>query len=770
MKTIKFFLLLLAVNTVFTASSIGQQDPISYIKPFMGSGGRGQILPVVLAPFGMVQLGPDTRTNSSGYNYYDNSILGFSHIHKSGGGCNDFLDILFMPVSNEVFQNTQTFPLNVSVPNTHKDEFVEPAYYSLKLPETNINVELTATERCGVHRYKYPQGKPQQLVIDLHHGSTGSCTTIKKENFDTVKIALLEVVNNHSISGYRISNGWAPEQHVYFYAEFSKPFTTSQLYDKQQLISGAKKVSSADVRAILEFDSEDVSALVARVGISSVSIEGARKNLQSEVNTWNFDDIRQQTRAKWSKNLSAIKVKDTDTTKLQLFYSSLYFAQFYPMLYSDVTGEYRGPDRKVHKCDFPYYGAVLGLWDTYRAHNPLISILHPEVTNDLINTFLEHYKHFGQLPMWVLAGQENFCMIGYHSMPVIADAYYKGIRNYDVKAIYDAMKTSACKDTFGYWMHDFRGAKYYKQLKYVPYDKEIASAAKTLEYCYDDWCIAQMAKMLGEKKDYKYYIERAGYYKNLFDKRVGFFRGKSSTGEWRVPFDPFYDNHLSSTDDFCEGTPWQWLMFVPHDGKGLINLMGGKETFITKFDSLFTVSSVVHGNKPTPASKDGLIGQFAFGNEPGHHYPYMYNYVGQPWKTQKWASQVLYTLYNTSPRGICGNEDTGQMAAWYVLSSMGFYPVTHGTGVYFIGTPIMSEVLLNHAKGTLTIKANNVSRENVYIQSLKLNGKPYNKSWISHQDLFGSNALLEFEMAGTPNTKWASDANSIPPSMADEKF
>ncbi|SBV90554.1 GH92 family glycosyl hydrolase [uncultured Dysgonomonas sp.] len=743
-------------------------NKLQYVKPMMGTGADGRIVPVAIRPFGMVQLAPDTRLNASGYHYSDDRIIGFSHIHKSGGGCTDFLDIMFFPINDEALKNADKFPLNISSKFSHNNETAQPGYYKVRLDDSGIDVELTATERCGMHRYKYPQSTIQQVIIDLKHGSNECCTIHPEDNFDTVKVAYLKVINDRTIEGYRISNGWVKTQHVYFYAEFSKPFTTTQLYDNRNLQKDVVEVKATDIRAILSFDTED-DDVIARVGISPVSVEGARKNLEKEITEWDFDKIKGDTQNIWNESLTAIQIHDEDSPQKEVFYTCLYNALFYPMLYSDVTGEYRGPDVEIHTSDFRYFNGVTGLWDTFRAQNPLIAILRPDVTNDFIKTFYAHYQHYGQLPIWTLAGQETFCMIGYHSMPVIADAYRKGIRDYDVDAIYEAMKYSANIDTFGYFLHDMRGTVNYKKYGYVPCDLEITSASKTLEYAYDDWCIAQMAKMLGKEDDYNYYIERAGYYKNLFDKDVNFMKGRNADGSWRSPFNPFLSNHYRPGDDFCEGTSWQWSFFAPHDGKGLMELYGGRDKFVSKLDSLFIVSSRIDGDTPAP-DITGLIGQYAHGNEPSHSTIYMYNYAGQPWKTQKWINEVIYNFYNTSPEGICGNDDTGQMSAWYVFSAMGFYPVTHGSGIYFIGAPIFKDVSLKHIKGTLRIKAANVSKDNKYIKSLTVNGTPYTKSWISNDLLFGGNTELRFEMDNTPNKEWGSHDADLPLSMMDEKF
>jgi len=743
-------------------------DPASFVCPMMGTGDDGRVVPVAAAPFGMVQLGPDTHFTASGYHYSHTKIYGFSHTHKSGGGGTDFQDIMFFPVSNIQWRQCTNYPEQVSSPFSHLQEDVEPGYYHVKLLDTDIDVALSATSRCGMHRYSYPEATPQQLIIDLKHGCQHSTTIFADEDFDTVKIARLEIVDDHTVRGYRISNGWAPEQHVYFHAEFSKPILSCRLFEDRLFRENARELTGTDVRALLEF-AQDGQPLIACVGISPVSMEGASRNLKAEIAGSDFDAVRIATRAEWNKALSAIVVHDSKMQQKEVFYTCLYYAMLYPMLYSDVDGQYRSSDSQIYQGDFRYFAGVLGLWDTFRAQNPLITILRPDVSNDLMKTMLEHYRHCGQLPLWTLAGVENMCMIGYHSMPVIADAYHKNIRDYDVQALYDAMKMSANRDTIGFFLKAYRGAMLYKQYEYVPCDLEVTAASKTLEYCYDDWCIAQMAKMLGQKEDYDNYIRRAGWYRNLFDDRINFMRGKMSDGSWRTPFDPFHSNHYRPDDDFCEGTSWQWTFFVPHDGKNLINLMGGKEAFIEKLDSLFIISSEIHGDNPAP-DITGMIGQYAHGNEPGHHTLYMYNYAGQPWKGQKLLSDVMYTLYDTTPEGICGNDDTGQMSAWFVFSAMGFYPVTHGSGIYFIGTPLFREMKLKHPNGTLTIQAPKVSHDNCYIQSVKLNGKPYTKNWLRHDELFGGDATLLFTMDAKPNTNWGSAVEALPLSMCDEIF
>ncbi len=765
---IRIFISLFAILALVQPGSAKSFDAVSYVRPMMGTGSNGCIVPMAVAPFGMVQLAPDTYFTASGYHHNHSRLFGFSHTHKSGGGGTDFQDILFLPLMDEALLNCTTFPKDRPTHAfSHEDEYAEPGYYRVTLPDAGIVTELTATERCGVHRYTFRENCGKGLLIDLKSGSEHSTTIWPDEDFDTVKVAMLERVDDYTVKGYRISNGWAPEQHVYFYARFSHPIKSMRLLQNDALVEGNVRAEGRNVRAVLSFDSGADNQVTAFVGISPVSTDGAKANLNAEIKKKKFDEIRRLAKEKWNRELSAIRINDAASSLKEEFYTCLYYAMIYPMLYSDVTNEYRSSDSKVYRGDFRYFAGVLGLWDTFRAQNPLISILRPDVTRDLMHTFQAHFDHCGQLPIWTLAGVENMCMIGYHSMPVIADAYCKGIRDFNAEALFQAMKTSANRDTFGYFLKGFRGARHYTKYGYVPCDMETTSASKTLEYCYDDWCIAQMARMLGHDEDYRHYSERATWYKNVFDASTCFMRGRTADGGWRTPFDPFLSNHYRENDDFCEGTAWQWTFFVPHDGKGLINLMGGKERFVSKLDSLFIVSSELHGPNPAP-DITGMTGQYAHGNEPGHHTLYMYNYAGQPWKGQQRIRDILYNFYNTSPTGLCGNDDTGQMSAWFVFSAMGFYPVTHGQGIYFIGTPAFEDVSLRHTNGTLRIRAHNVSKQNCYIQSVTLNGAPYHKNWLRHEDLFRSNAELVFEMGSRPNTAWGSSEESLPPSLSDE--
>ncbi len=735
-------------NGLYTATDAQVKEVTDYVNPFIGSGGNGNIIPCAVVPFGMVQVGVDTRMENSGYIYDDTRILGISHVHKSGGGCGDFLDILFQPVSENALPTIpEKYPANgFSSGFSHKDEKFKPGNYSVKLLDFNTDLSITATSRCAFHTYKFPKTGNNKVVIDLKYGSKGACTIVSEDSYDTVKIAHLEQIDEYSVAGSRISNGWTPEQHVYFFARFSKPIKNISLYRKNARINESKQLYGTDVKAILEFD--NCAELMVKVGLSPVDVAGARKNVETEIPDWNFEKVKSKALSDWAKNLGQFTIADNDEKRKELFYSFVYNTLVYPMLYSDVDERFRGPDCKVHSSvGFPYYAGVVGFWDTFRAACPLLTILRPDIANDYVKTCLTHFDIFGQLPIWTLAGQENFQMIGLHSLPFIADCYFKGIRGYDVNKALNAMVISASKDTCGFSMHYFVGLKNYKKYGYVPADLEMESVARTLEYSYDDWCIAQMAKQMGNESVYKEFNKRALNYRNVFDKSTGFMRGRLSDGSWRSPFNPFESNHRR--DDYCEGNAWQWTFFVPHDVTGLANLMGGNKKLEAHLDSLFNVSSEISGENRS-GDISGLIGQYAHGNEPSHHVAYMYAYIGCQAKTQYYVREIMDKLYSNTPVGICGNDDTGQMSAWYVWSAMGFYPVRHGTGEYMVGTPLFKHLELKHTKGKLVIDAPNVSSKNRYIKNISINGRKLDRYWLSHNEIFKGNVLLRFEMTDTP--------------------
>lgn len=773
MKSVKLFtvIALILSQVVCTNAQVSQKRPVDYVNRLIGSGLDGGVTPVVSVPFGMMQMGVDTRMYRTGYHYTDKHISGVSLVHKSGAGCGDFLDILFAPLNSEIIKKGQ-YELSknqLQSSFTHDKETAKPGYYSVYLEDWKTKVELTATDRSGMQKYSFATYAEPAIMIDLKYGSQGACTIVKADDVDTIKTAYIEIVNDSTIKGFRISKGFAPEQHVYFYAQFSKPFKSHSFYSKNILQKEvSKSLVGKDVKAVFYFNNDSLNEISIRTSVSPVDMDGAQSNLEAEIAGWDLISLVKKNEIRWNDELKKIKIETKNESRKEVFYSAIYSTLMYPMLYSDVDGRFRGPDFKVHaSTGFPYYGQVVGVWDTYRAAVPLLTFLKPSVVNDYVKMFLEHYRIFGQLPIWVLAGQETFQMLGIHTLPIIADCYFKHIGDFDAEYAFNAMKKSAMKDTIGYSMRYFVGLKNYKKFGYVPADLEMESVARTLEYSYDDWSLSQMAKMLKKKTDYDYFINRAKSYQHVFDKQTSLMRGRLSNGTWRTPFDPFSSNHRR--DDYCEGNAWQWTFFVPHDVNGLAKLMGGKKKLIARLDTLFTLQSKITGEN-TSGDISGLIGQYAHGNEPSHHTAYMYNYLGQPWKTQKYVHQILTTLYDNTPNGLCGNDDTGQMSAWFVLSSMGFYPVRHGDGSYIIGTPLFDKTTLLLPSGEkLEITAENLSDNNMYIQAVYLNGKTYNKNYFDYEVLSHANKI-KFVMGNTPNKKWGSKIDNAPKSLSDDRY
>ena len=742
-------------------------DYTKFVNPMIGTGAKGAITPVSSVPFGMVQAGPDTRVGGSGYHYDDNTIMGFSHFHKSGGGCSDYLDILFQPVPGKIWSNAAEYPAGgFPYPFSHKREKATPGNYTVTFDKPQVTVSLTATSRCAFHQYTFPEAGKNFVAIDLKHGATGGCTIVREDNYDTVKVSDLRVVDERTIEGCRISVGQAKEAHAYFYAVFSEPFSQTALYRNRQKLEDTSFAEGTDIRSILQFDLAENKALYVKVGVSTVSTEGARKNLEKEIPGWDFQQVKEQAREAWNRELAKFEIETENAKQREIFYSSLYFTKMYPMLWMDVDGSYRGPDYNVHKAEgFNYYGGHMGFWDTYRASYPLLIITNPDVANDIVKTSLAWYNDCGQLPVLPVFGCESYQMTGLHVMQFIADCYAKGIRDYDAEKVFEAMKSTAMRDTTGFSMRYFTGLKNYKKYGYIPADLEIEAVARNLDYAYNDWGVARMAKMLGKSDDYNYFIQRAVSYKNIFDKETGFMRGKLADGSWRKPFDPFASKHRR--DDYCEGNAWHWTFSVPHDVRGLARLMGGDNKLIEKLDSLFTIPSTIVGEGES-GDISGLIGQYAHGNEPSHHITYMYSYLGQPWKTQQCVSQTLTTLYDNTPEGICGNEDTGQMSAWYVLSSMGIYPACPGDGNYVIASPSYQKITVNLSNGRqLVLKTENLSGQNIYIQSVTMNGEPYSPVYFNHNDLMQGGEIV-FKMGAEPNECWGTDNGDRPPSMVDD--
>lgn len=706
-----------------------KQPLTSYVNTFIGTGGHGHTYPGATMPFGMMQLSPDTRLEGwdgcSGYHYSDSYIYGFSHTHLSGTGISDYGDILLMPTNQQIFHNGADGKEGYRAHFSHNNEFAEPGYYKVHLDSTNIDVELTVAQRSGIHKYQFPSSENQYVILDLVHR-------------DKVLDANIKTLSNTEISGYRHSEAWAKDQRLFFVIKTSHPFDNV-------LESPPNKEKSDARRLALKFINPNNEPVYIKLGISAVDEDGARKNLEAEVLNKDFETVKTEAQKAWERQLEKIVIETEDNNKKTIFYSALYHTMLAPQLYQDVDGRYRGMDLEIHKTkDFDYY-SVFSLWDTYRAAHPLYTIIEPNRTNDFINTFLAKYDEGGILPMWDLAGNYTDCMIGYHAVAVIADAYLKGIRSYDVDKAFEAMKHSATRDKFG--------LKAYKTYGFIPVDEESESVSKTLEYAYDDWTIAQMAKALNKTEDYKTYIQRAQYYKNVFDPETKFMRGRFRN-TWFSPFDPYEVNF-----NYTEANAWQYSFYVPQDISGLIKLYGRKAELETQLDALFSAKTETTGRKQSDIT--GLIGQYAHGNEPSHHMAYLYNFVNRPHKTQERVHQILTQLYKNAPDGISGNEDCGQMSAWYVLSSMGFYPVTPGSNQYSIGTPLFNKATINLENGkTFTIAANNLSDSNIYIRYVRLNGELLEHTYISHNDII-SGGTLEFEMAENSSI-WGSQDGDEP--------
>lgn len=743
MRKLKFpFFALIAAFTVFGCQPKPETgEPVSYVDPFIGTGGHGHTYPGATVPFGMVQLSPQTRLDGwdgcSGYHFTDSVMYGFAHTALNGTGVGDYGDILVMPVVGEpVFKNTE-----YSSPFSKASEKAEAGYYSVKLDKPGVLAELTATKRVGYHRYTFPASEASNLIIDLLHR-------------DFVVDSWIEFVSDTEIRGMRRSSNWAKDMIWYFDMQFSKPIVRKGIAINDTLIEGITRAEGTNLKAFVGFTTEEGEQIEVKVSLSAVDAEGAAKNMKAEIPGWNFEEIKAQSSETWNKELGKIKASGGSKEQMTVFYSAMYHAFLQPNTFMDVDNRYRGMDRQVHTAEgFTNY-TVFSLWDTYRAWHPLMTILETERTNDFVKTFINMYEKGGLLPVWELAGNETWCMIGNHAIPVIADAWMKGIRGYDGTKALEAMVKSASQDHFG--------LEFYKQYGFIPGDKEHESISKTLEYAYDDWCIAMMARDLGNDEVYREYIRRSQSWKNIFDPSTGFMRPRLNGG-WLTPFDPTtVDWH------FTEANSFHYSFYVPQDITGFYELHGGKDKLAAKIDELFETQTEVGGRDMKDI--DGLIGQYAQGNEPSHHMAYLYNFVGQPWKTQQRVRQIMDDFYTAKPDGLIGNEDCGQMSAWLIMSSMGFYPVTPGQPEYIIGTPWFPQMEVNLENGKVfKITAPKVSKQNCYIQSVKLNGKEYTKSYILHSDIMnGGN--LEFEMGSKPNTSWGIGEGNEPETHVAEEL
>jgi len=721
-------------------------DLTSYVDPYIGTGFHGHVFLGANIPFGAVQLGPVNITQGwdwcSGYHYSDSTLIGFAHTHLSGTGIGDLGDILFMPVSG----NVSTQRGNLEDPGymafySHDLENVTPGYYSVDIKKYHVKAELTATARTGFHRYTFEENEDPRIIIDLERGI----------GWDAPVDAHLDWVNDTTITGYRFSKGWAADQKIFFAAIFSEPIQKFAVFDDDKKLEGKSGVGQ-QIKGVVSFKRGDDKVILAKVGISPGSVENALANLAAENPGWDFDLVVKEANNDWNKELNKVRIKTTDKKDMKIFYTSLYHTMIAPSVFNDVNGEYRGADKQIHRDTTFTNLTTFSLWDTYRAAHPLYTLLQSNKVNDMVNTMLKIYQQQGKLPVWHLMGNETNTMVGYSAIPVIADAYLKGFDGFDPDLAYEAVKNTA--------MLDERGIHFVKDLGYIPADSTVESVAMGLEYAISDWCVAQLAKEMGHEEDYQYFSQRGKNYKNYFDARVRFMRGRLSENEWRTPFDPIKSQHRN--DDFCEGNAWQYTWLVPQDVEGLIGLLGGENAFIEKLDSLFETE----GDLGDAASSDitGLIGQYAHGNEPSHHISYLYSYAGQPWKTAEKVSYILSNLYSDSPDGLCGNEDVGQMSAWYVLSALGFYPVNPANGEFVFGSPRIAEAELRFDNGHIfSIEVENSGRNNIYINTMALDGQNYHKSYLRYEDIMKGGKLV-IKMGPSPGITWGVDAENRPKS------
>lgn len=723
------FILLLIFLSNCSSNHSDENELVNYVNPFIGTGGPGNTYPGATVPFGMVQLSPDVGIPGwdriSGYFYQDSIVSGFSHMHLTGTGAGDLYDILVMPTNSRFVNRIKSNNFMPFSTFSHEKEKASPGYYSVDLLDFGIKAELTATARTGIHKYTFPKDNASQIHVDLGYAL----------NWDAPTKTYLKVINKTTIEGYRQSTGWAKDQRVYFVMKFSKPFESYQIFKNDSL--STSPVEAVKTKIILNYKTAEKESIVLKTGLSTATINGAYASLTKEAPDFDFEKYKEKASVLWEKELQKIQVATTDETKKSIFYTMLYQSMLAPTLLSDHNGEYKGADGNIQRANGYDRYDTFSLWDTYRAAHPLYTIMHPNRVSSMINSLLAHYKETGLLPVWSLQGNETNMMIGNHAIPVIVDAYFKGIKNFDITLAYKACKESS--------MVDARQLDSYKSIGYVPVDDsgENWSVSKTLEYAYDDWCLAQFAKALNKQNDYKYFLNRSENWKNVYDKQTSFMRPKLRNGQFVNNFIP-----KEYTPYFCESNAWQYFWSVPQNIEGLIKEVGGEGVFDQKLDSMFSL-------KPLPEDKlpifsTGMIGQYAHGNEPSHHVAYLYNYVNKPWKTQKIVRQILETQYKNTPKGLCGNEDCGQMSSWYVLSSLGFYPVNPAQSVYSFGSPMFEKATINLENNKkFVVETKNNSKDNIYIQSVELNHRKINRNYITHKEIMQGGTLV-FIMGNIP--------------------
>ena len=718
-----------------TLATLQAGEITKYVNPFIGTGAidgglSGNNYPGATSPFGMIQLAPDTSEapnwgDASGYDYNRNTIFGFSHTRLSGTGASDLIDITLMPTSSG--RTSSAF--------THDEEKARPGYYQVMLKDENINAELTTTQRNGINRYQYPAGKAAEIILDMDHSADKGSWGRRIIN------SQIRILNDHAVEGYRIITGWAKLRKIYFYMEFSSPILTSTLRDGGRVHENTAVINGTNLHGCFRFGQLNGKPLTCKVALSSVSMENARQNMEQEAPHWDFDRYVAAADADWEKQLGKIEVKGTEVQK-EIFYTALYHTMIQPNTMSDVNGEYMAADyttRKVANNETHY--TTFSLWDTFRASHPLYTLLEPERVTDFVKSMIRQYEYYGYLPIWQLWGQDNYCMIGNHSIPVITDAILKGIPGIDMEKAYEAVYNSSVTS------HPNSPFEVWEKYGFMPENIQTQSVSITLEQAFDDWCVAQLAAKLNKDADYQRFHKRSEYYRNLFHPKTKFFQSKNDKGEWIEPFDP-YQYGGNGGHPFTEGNAWQYFWYVPHNIQALMELTGGTKAFEQKLDTFFTST---YKSEQMNHNASGFVGQYAHGNEPSHHVAYLYNFAGQPWKTQKYVSHILNTLYNNTSSGYAGNDDCGQMSAWYVFSAMGFYPVNPADGRYIIGSPLLDECTLKLAGNKeFRIRTIRKSPEDIYIQSVTLNGKKHKDFFITHQDIMNGGTMV-FKMGKKPS-------------------
>ncbi len=719
---------------ILSVNCISAQNLTRWVNPFIGTGAvqsslSGNNYPGATVPFGMVQLSPDTReapdwAQASGYDYNDSIIYGFSHTRLSGTGASDFIDILLFPTISD--KRKSTF--------THQHEQARPGYYQVLLKDEKIQAELTASVHVGVHRYTCSDGDQLKLWLDLDHSANKGSWNRR------IIQSQLRMVSPTVVEGYRIITGWAKLRKIYFHLEFSQPVLSNQLYDGNRMYENTPVINGTELRGLFCFDKKWNKELICKVALSPVSIENARLNMATEVPGWDFEYIARAAETSWEKELKKIIIQGTDLQK-KIFYTALYHTMVQPNTMSDVNGEYMASDyvtRSVAKGEVHY--STFSLWDTFRAAHPLYTLIHTHRIPDFVKSMMRQYDYYGYLPVWQLWGQDNYCMIGNHSIPVIVDAVLKGVAGVDEEKAYEAVFNSSIVS------HPNSPFEVWEKYGYMPENIQTQSVSITLEQAFDDWCVAQLAKRLGKEKDYNHFMKRSAFYRNLFNSKTGFFQPKNDKGEWIEPFDP-YKYGANGGYPFTEGNAWQYFWYVPQNIPDLISLTGGNKAFVAKLDTFFTVS---YQSGALNDNASGFVGQYAHGNEPSHHVAYLYACAGEPWKTQKYVAYIMNELYNDSSSGYAGNDDCGEMSAWYVFGALGFYPVNPVSGEYVIGTPMLEEAVIQLPdRKTFTVKTPRKEDNEVYICSMKLNGEKYTKNYITHQDIM-KGGILEFVMTASP--------------------